>query len=528
MHGRCLVEGLSNVRRSASQENTKNVRSKSMLARLIILRIFVAVGAVGGCAAATATSAAAESEPPRNFVFILVDDLGWRDVGCFGSTFYETPHIDQLAATGVAFPNAYASCPVCSPTRASVQSGKYPARLNLTAHVGAPQPEQWNKPTPLKPAKYLPYLPLDETTIAEALHDAGYATFFAGKWHLGHADRHWPEYQGYDVNVGGWAQGGPFGGKQYFSPYGNPRLPDGPPGEHLPDRLANETVRFIESHKHKPFFAMLSFYSVHVPLNAREDLRQKYARKRNPFGETPTPIWGLDGDRRVRLIQEHAVYAAMVDAMDQAVGKVLACLEKQGLAERTVVVFTSDNGGLSTGDVAISADQGWPTSNAPLRAGKGWLYEGGIRVPLIVRAPGVQTASMNERVVTSTDFYPTLLELADLPTMPQQHADGRSFVGALRGEAEPRGPVYWHYPHYSNQGGTPGAAVRDGPWKLIHWFDDDRVELFNLEDDVGEEHNVAAEQEQICGRMKKDLDEWRAQIGAAMPTTNPAAAVGID
>lgn len=473
-------------------------------------------------------AAAANEQPPTNFVFFLVDDLGWRDLACFGSDFYETPHVDRLAATGVMFPNAYASCPVCSPTRASIQTGKYPARLNLTAHVGAPQPEQWQKPTPLKPAKYLPYLPLDETTVAEALHQAGYATFFAGKWHLGQADRHWPEYQGYDVNVGGWAQGGPFGGKQYFSPYANPRLPDGPPGEHLPDRLAKETVRFIESHKHEPFFALLSFYSVHVPLNAREDLRQKYERKRNPFGETPTAIWGRDGEMRVRLVQEHAVYAAMVEAMDQAVGKVLACLEKQGLAERTAIIFTSDNGGLSTGDSAISADQGWPTSNSPLRGGKGWLYEGGIRVPLIIRAPGVQATSQCDEVVTSTDYYPTLLELARLPSMPKQHVDGVSLVAALRGHEQPRGPVYWHYPHYSNQGGTPGAAVRDGPWKLVHWFEDNRVELFNLDDDIAERNDLATKEPRLCSRLQRNLDQWRAQIDAAMPTVNVEPIQTID
>ena len=294
----------------------------------------------------------AEQAAP-NIVFFLVDDLGWTDVGCFGSKFYETPNIDRLAREGMTFVNGYASCPVCSPTRASLMTGKYPARLGLTAHIGDAQPHQWGRKTPLIPAPYLDHLPLEETTIAEALRSAGYATFLAGKWHLGLQDQHWPEYQGFDVNIGGWVQGGPFGGKQYFSPYGNPRLPDGPPGEHLPDRLANETARFIESHRHKPFFAMLSFYSVHVPLVAREDLRQKYERKPNPFGETDVPIWGFDGQTRIRQVHEHPVYAAMVEAMDQAVGKVLDTLERLNLNERTIVIFTSDNGGLSTGDVGI-------------------------------------------------------------------------------------------------------------------------------------------------------------------------------
>lgn len=462
----------------------------------------------------------ADAEARPNVLFILVDDLGWRDLGCFGSEFYETPHIDALAESGVRFTNGYASCPVCSPTRASIFSGKYPARLDLTAHIGAAQPWQWKANTPLKPPKYLDHLPLKEVTLAESLHDAGYATFFAGKWHLGSKDRYWPEYQGFDINIGGWAQGGPFGGKQYFSPYGNPRLPAGTPGEHLPARLAKETVRFISNHKHEPFFACLSFYSVHVPLVAREDLRQKYERKRNPFGETDPPIYKFDGETRVRQVQEHAIYGGMVDAMDQAVGEVLDCLEKQGLAEKTIVIFTSDNGGLSTGDRGISRDQGWPTSNVPLRAGKGWLYEGGIRVPLIVRAPGTQKTSQSETVVTSTDYYPTILELLGLDAQQKQHMDGQSFAAALRGEDQTRGPTYWHYPHYSNQGGGPGAAVRDGPWKLVHWFEDDRFELFNLEEDVGETQNLANREKHHFQRLKESLQDWQASINASMPTAN--------
>ncbi len=231
--------------------------------------------------AAVGSSVLADDTRPPNVVFFLVDDLGWRDVGCYGSEFYETPNIDRLAAEGMLFTNGYASCPVCSPTRASLMTGKNPARLGVTAHIGDAQPHQWRRPTPLIPAPYVDHLDLAERTLAETLHDAGYATLNAGKWHLGFSDQHWPEYQGFDVNVGGWAQGGPFGGKQYFSPYGNPRLPDGPPGEHLPDRLATETVRFINTHRHKPFLAYVAFYSVHVPLVAREDLRQKYAQEKS-------------------------------------------------------------------------------------------------------------------------------------------------------------------------------------------------------------------------------------------------------
>lgn len=456
-----------------------------------------------------------------NILFVLVDDLGWKDLSCYGSTFYETPNIDSLAETGMKFTSGYASCPVCSPTRASLMSGKYPARLGLTAHIGDAQPQHWNRDTPLLPARYVDRLPLAETTMAEALHDAGYATFFAGKWHLGSQDKFWPEYQGFDINVGGWAQGGPFGGKQYFSPYGNPRLPDGPLGEHLPDRLANETVNFIESHRHKPFLAYLSFYSVHVPLVAREDLRQKYERKRNPFGETEQPIWNSNRGTRVRMVQEHAVYAAMVEAMDQAVGKVLKKLDDLQLTDNTIVVFTSDNGGLSTGDRGISRDQGWPTSNAPLRAGKGWLYEGGIRVPVIVRAPGVtKPGHESNEVVISTDFMPTILDLADLPPIPDQHQDGISLVPALSGEKLDRDTVYWHYPHYGNQGGRPGSVLRQGPWKLIDWHGDTELELYNLREDVGEQENLANVHTQRRAELYEKLSHWRDSIGAIQPEPN--------
>ena len=268
---------------------------------------------------------ATRNRPARrpNFVFILVDDLGWRDPSCFGSTFYETPNVDRLARTGVRFTDAYAACPVCSPTRASIIAGKYPARMATTDYFGAPQPERarrrWPRNRRLLPASYLDRLPHEEVTVAEALKGAGYATFFAGKWHLG-PEGFWPEDQGFDVNKGGHRGGGPYGGKKYFSPYGNPRLPDGPPGEHLPDRLASETVKFIEANRERPFMAYLSFYSVHTPLMSRDDLRAKYEEKRKSLGDTG-PIWGTERARKARLVQEHAVYAGMVEAMDLAVGR---------------------------------------------------------------------------------------------------------------------------------------------------------------------------------------------------------------
>ena len=443
-----------------------------------------------------------------NFVFFLVDDLGWKDLGCYGSSFYETPNIDKLARGSMRFTNAYAACPVCSPTRASIMSGKYPARLNLTDYL------KGGRRGKLNPAEYLDQMPLAEVTIAETLKEAGYATFFAGKWHLGKED-FWPEHQGFDVNKGGIDRGGPYGGKRYFSPYGNPRLTDGPDGEHLPDRLASETAAFIEEHRNEPFFAYLSFYSVHTPLMARPDLKSKYQEKADSI-ISQTPVWGAEGSRKLRLLQNHAVYAGMIEAMDQAVGKVLNALDQQNLADETVVMFMSDNGGLST-------SEGHPTSNLPLRAGKGWLYEGGIREPMMIKWPGVtKPGSLCSETVISTDFYPTMLEMASLPPKPKQHIDGVSMVPLLKGKKSlPRKAVFWHYPHYGNQGGSPGGAVRAGDYKLIEFYEDNRLELYNIKQDIGEKNNLANNMPGKAAELHKMLTDWRKEVDAQMPTPNP-------
>lgn len=455
-----------------------------------------------------------------NVLFILVDDLGYMDIGANNpESFYETPNIDALAKRGMRFTDAYAVCPVCSPTRASILTGKYPQRTGVTDYIGAQQPKQWTRPTKLLPAPYAEELALTETTLAEAFKAQGYATFFAGKWHLGPTNR-WPENQGFDINMGGGERGGPYGGNKYFSPYGNPRLSDGPPGEHLPDRLATETAKFIAANKSKPFFAYLSFYSVHTPLMAREDLQKKYEAKAKSLGNSE-PKWGQERERKVRLVQDHAVYAGMVEAMDQAVGKVMKAIDTAGVSSNTIVVFTSDNGGLST-------SEGWPTSNLPLRGGKGWAYEGGVRVPLIVSAPGVTKAgSVSVTVLSSPDFYPTLLDLAGLTALPQQHQDGVSLTKALRGEKQSRGPVFWHYPHYGNQGGAPFGAVRDGDFKLIEWYEDMCVELYDLKKDLSEQHNLAQENPTQAGELITLLHDWRRQVGAIMPTPNPAYQPGV-
>jgi len=471
----------------------------------------VGSGPLGWAASARRSARGGRSAGRRgrpNFVFFLVDDLGWTDPGCFGSSFYETPNVDRLAATGVRFTQAYAACPVCSPTRASIMTGKYPARIDLTDYL------KGRRKGKLLPAEYRDEMALEEVTIAEALKEAGYATFFAGKWHLG-SEPYWPEHQGFDVNMGGIDRGGPYGGKKYFSPYGNPRLPDGPPGEHLPDRLASETVKFITAHQDEPFFAYLSFYSVHTPLMARADLEAKYKAKKARLGLEAK--WGQEGSRKVRLVQEHAVYAGMVEAMDQAVGKVLDALDRLGLAEETVVFFMSDNGGLST-------SEGHPTSNLPLRAGKGWLYEGGIREPMIIRWPGVTEAGGTcEEPVISTDFYPTILAMAGLPLRPEQHMDGRNLAGLLDGRAKTLGreALYWHYPHYGNQGGSPGGAVRCGDWKLIEFYEDNHVELYNLREDIGEKRDLAGVMPEKAAELRRMLHAWRASVDAKMPRPNP-------
>ena len=450
---------------------------------------------------------------PLNVVFLFADDLGWKDLSCYGSSFYETPNLDRFASQGMRFTQAYAACPVCSPTRAGLITGRYPQRTGVTDYIGAAQPEKWNRNTKLLPAPYNERLDLSEITVAEAFKAHGYATFFAGKWHLG-PEGNWPENQGFDINKGGIDRGGPYGGNKYFSPYANPRLEDGPPGEHLPDRLATEAAKFIAANKTKPFFVWVPFYDVHTPLMAREDLKKKYEAKAKAL-KNDGQIWGKEGEREVRLIQDHAIYAGMVEAMDQAVGKILKALDDQGLTENTIVMFTSDNGGLST-------SEGHPTSNLPLRGGKGWLYEGGIREPFLVRWPGVtKPGSTSEAVITSPDVFPTLLAAANLPAQPKDHLDGISFISALRGENIQRGPVFWHYPHYGNQGGFPGSAVRDGDWKLIEHYEDASLELYNLRADASEKNNLSASQPERVKTLHAQLKAWRAQVGARMPTPNP-------
>ncbi len=463
------------------------------------------------CVSSLAADASSTLAKP-NIVFILADDLGQRDLGCYGSTFYETPNLDRMAKEGALFTNAYAACPVCSPTRASLMTGQWPQRLGITDYIGAPaKPEAWNRNTKMLPAPYTELLSLEKPTLAKAMKDAGYATFFAGKWHLG-PEGYWPENQGFDINMGGHDRGGPYGGKKYFSPYGNPRLIDGPDGEHLPDRLATETNKFIEANQARPFFAYFALYSVHTPLMAREDLQKKYEDKRKRLGLKAQ--WGKEDTRDVRLNQDHAVYAGMVEAMDLAVGKVLNKLGELGLRDNTLVFFTSDNGGLST-------SEGWPTSNLPLRGGKGWMYEGGIREPFLVRWPSVITAGRIVRSpVSSPDIFPTLLDVANAKPTSGQTLDGLSLVPVFKGGELPERPLFWHYPHYGNQGGAPAAAIRQGDWKLIWTFENQQLEMFNLANDLGEENNLIESEPERAQALQLALLAWQKEVGAKLPTRN--------
>ncbi|MCU0914128.1 MAG: sulfatase-like hydrolase/transferase [Planctomycetes bacterium] len=483
---------------------------------------------LGGMAKAAGLGDGETRKKPRgrpNFVFFLVDDLGRQDLGCYGSTFYETPNLDRLAAQGMRFTSAYAACPVCSPTRASIMTGKYPARIRLTNYIAGARPGK------LLSAEYFHYMKLEEVTLAEALKEAGYRTNFVGKWHLGN-EPYYPEKQGFDVNVGGCDAGAP---PTYFYPYtrGNrsiPGLEQGQPGEYLTDRLADESRKLIEQSKDQPFLLYLSFYAVHIPLQAKKELVEKYTAKAKQLGLEDKPHFATDeqwpktaaGDAkwratlRTRILQDHAVYSAMMESLDQAVGRVLNKLDELGLADNTIVFFMSDNGGLATAE-------GQPTCNLPLRAGKGWLYEGGIREPMIIKWPGmVKPGSTCDEPVTSTDFYPTMLEMAGLPLKPGQHVDGQSMVPLLKGTGGlQRKAIYWHYPHYSNQGGGPGGAVRMGDFKLIESYEDNRVELYNLRADLGEQHDLAAEMPEKAAELRRMLQQWRRVVDAVMPEPNP-------
>ena len=445
----------------------------------------------------------AQPETPKpNILFILVDDLGWADVGCFGSKLYETPNIDRLASQGMKFTNAYAACPVCSPTRASIMTGRYPVRQGITNFIRGDHRLPYSAVIPPK-NEY--QLPLAEVTIAEALRGAGYATGHIGKWHLGD-EGFLPQDQGFDYNYAGTRSGMP---RSFFFPQwrGNPPV-EAQEGEYLPDHLTGHALEFIESNQDKPFFLYLPFYAVHIPIEAKEEHVKKFEAK-----ITPGLVPGQD--------QHNPIYAGMIYSVDENIGRLTDKLDELGIAGNTIIFFMSDNGGLNSPE--------WKnepvTSNAPLRNGKGHLYEGGIREPLIIKWPGVTApGSTSDVPVNSVDFFPTMLGMAGAwkSRITSIELDGVNLEPLLKqqGSLAAR-ELYWHYPHYSNQLGRPGGAVRQGDLKLIEFYDDDSLELYNLKDDIGETNNLAEAMPDKVKELRGLLDGWRKSMGAKMPAPNP-------
>jgi arylsulfatase A-like enzyme len=451
-----------------------------------------------------------------NVVFILADDLGWRDLSNEGSTYYESPHIDRIAKEGMKFTRGYATCQVCSPSRASILTGKYPTNHGITTWIGDRAGEAWRgtqRNDSHLPPEYDRNLRASEITLAEVMKKAGYKTFFAGKWHLG-SKGSWPTDHGFEINKGGWDVGSPRGG--FFSPWQNPNLESGPAGESLTLRLGRETADFIEAHKDKPFLAYLSFYTVHGPIQTTPELWNKYRDKATAAGLAKERFL-FDRRLSVRQVQDCPIYAGMIESMDDAVGMVLKKLDQLGLADNTIVCFTSDNGGVSSGDA-------YSTSNLPLRGGKGRQWEGGIREPFYLKAPGVTKPGSTSAVpVNGIDWYPTLLELAGIKVPKQQQVDGVSLVPLLKGKSIPGRPLYWHYPHYGNQGGEPSSIITEDNWKLIHYHEDGRDELYHLGKDEVEQKDLAAAELKRTKVMRAKLDAWLKATKAKMPVKDKKA-----
>jgi arylsulfatase A-like enzyme len=443
-----------------------------------------------------------------NVVFILVDDLGWRDLGCYGSEFYDTPNLDEFAKEAVLFTDAYAASPVCSPTRASLMTGKHPVTVNITDWIpgqvkGIIDPQ-------LKTPEDIHNLPLSEVTIAEAFKEKGYKTFYAGKWHLGEEPEYWPENQGFDINKGGHQNGYPPGG--YYSPYNNPRLESGPEGEYLTDRLTDESLEFMRKNSKDPFFLYVAYYTVHTPIQGCEKYDEFYMDKKEELPNGGEVLTRKEHNGETRLNQSDPKYAAMVRSMDENVGRMLDYLKENNLMENTIVVFTSDNGGLTT------KSQYGPTSVIPLRAGKGWCYEGGIRIPLIMKTPGIEGGTISGYPVISMDLYPTLLKLSGFPLKPEQHSDGADFSSYLEnpGKSFDR-TLVWHYPHYHGSTWRPGSAIRHNEWKLIEFYEDGVVELYNLKNDIEEMQDLSLKYPEKVKELNRKMHEYLKERNAQYP-----------
>jgi arylsulfatase A-like enzyme len=458
-------------------------------------------------------------EKKPNIVLILIDDLGWVDWGCYESTFYETPHIDRLAVAGMRFTNAYSTCPVCSAARASILTGRYPARIGLTDYIGGKNKGK------LIDAPYIDHLPLSERSIATVLKEHGYDTWHVGKWHLG-GGKYNPTGHGFTENIGGSHWGMAF--KGYFNPWNIPTIDDddAPEGTYLTDYLTDKAIELINNRSEKPYLLNLWFYSVHVPIMAKPEKIEYFKKKKARLGLDKIYPFEL-GDNfptkrkkdlviRRRKLQSSANYAAMVHSVDENVGKIMKTIEESGESDNTIIFLTSDNGGLATAE-------GSPTCNYPLSEGKGWMYEGGVRDPLIVKWKGeLKENSICDTPVIFNDFYPTFLELAGIDLMPEQHTDGVSILPLLKEkDGEYDRCLFWHYPHYGNQGGTPGSSIRKGDYKLIEFFEDNHVELYNLKKDLEENHDISKNYPAITGQLRGLLEDWRFSIEAKIPKKNP-------
>ena len=468
-----------------------------------------------------------QEKPKPNVIFILLDDFGYTDLGCYGSKFYETPNIDRLSRQGIRFTDAYAACPVSSPTRASIMTGRYPVKTGITDWIpGRQATSSGSKEDKFIALPFKQQLDLSEVTIAEVLRQNGYSTMISGKWHLGLEPKYWPENQGFDVNKGGYSAGAPNksdNSNGYFSPYGNPRLEDGPVGEYLTDRQTDEAIKFIERSKEKPFFVYLSYYAVHNPMQGKEQLIRKFTEKADSMGLTRMQEFtrekqwirkSMSDNYKERIIQSNPVYAAMIYSVDENIGRLLKKLNELKLDENTIIIFTSDNGGLST-------SEGSPTCNSPLRAGKGWLYEGGIRVPLIIKYPGLhKTIAKVNTPVSSIDFFPTIIEMTGSDQV-KTAVDGVSIVPLLKNIKIKDRPLFWHYPHYSNQGVEPGSAVRLGKYKLIDNFEKGRQELYDLEKDISESNDISETNPSETRELFNLLNDWRKNSKAKMMKPNP-------
>ena len=455
--------------------------------------------------AAPAVARPAVKQP--NFVFILADDMGYMDSPLYGSRYFDTPHLARLAKRGMLFTDAYSASPLCSPTRASILTGKYPARTGITRPVGhLPDLAQG---TPLLASTAPPYqkmidpesrrvMKLEEYTLAEAFRDAGYRTGFIGKWHLGLDEKYWAGKQGFEVDLGAPVPGPP----SFFAPYRMKNFPDGPKGEYATDRVGVEAARFIEQRDGRPFMLCMWQFGVHAPFQAKEDIAQRYRTKKDPRGK-----------------QASAVMASMLFSLDESVGRVLDKLDSLGIADRTVVIFVSDNGGNMYNEVEGIT----PTNNSPLRGTKGNVYEGGTRVPCVVSWPGVtRPGSRSPQVISSVDFYPTLLEMASIPRPREQKLDGVSIVPALKGGSLSREAIFCHFPHYSpNTQNRPATWVRKGDWKLIRFYGE-AYELYNLRTDIGERNDLSAAMPAKTQELARLIDRHIADTNALIPIKNPA------